>query len=136
MRVRTVLVTAGLAALGVASLSASGAGRASTLGGYRIVFGSGCYGEKRAYSMLADGSGLTPLLPPVRQLTPLAISGDGNTIAYRTGASESYTTWSRERRSRTFLKIRIGPPESFRLGRASPARAPRSAWPGTTRPGT
>jgi hypothetical protein len=97
MRVRTVLVTAGLAALGVASLSASGAGRASTLGGYRIVFGSGCYGEKRAYSMLADGSGLTPLRPDNRSMTgwgmvlaatvPLSASDASNPAASRWNAS-------------------------------------------------
>ena len=50
---------------------------------YWIVLRSDRDGKARAYVVRPDGSRLTPLLPPVRALTPVAVSGDGSTIAYR-----------------------------------------------------
>jgi WD40-like Beta Propeller Repeat len=44
----------------------------------RILFGS-CGG---AFTMRADGSGLTPVVPRARHLSPLALSRDGRTVAY------------------------------------------------------
>jgi len=90
---RAALAAALLAALAVAGIPATRAGVVRSTAGDRIVLGSFCYGETHPYSILADGSGVTPLLPPDRQLTPLAISGDDNTVAYRTGGRHSSTTW-------------------------------------------
>jgi hypothetical protein len=51
--------------------------------GYRILLASSRDGMTRAYSVRPDGSRLTPLLPRGRALEPVALSGDGGTIAYR-----------------------------------------------------
>src|SRR5436190_2224997 len=59
------------------------AGRATeSAGGYRIVLGSNRDGYERAYTVRADGSRLTPLLPQSWRLEPLAVSGDGSMVAY------------------------------------------------------
>jgi Tol biopolymer transport system component len=52
-------------------------------GGYRLVLGSTRAGETRAYSMLPNGSRLTPVIRPSRALEPLDVSADGRTVAYR-----------------------------------------------------
>jgi hypothetical protein len=90
---RLVVLAAPLVAITLGALSPSGAGTASGASRYRIVFGSACYGEMRAYSIHPDGSGLAQLLSRDRKLTPLAVSGDGSTIAYRTGAAHWYPSY-------------------------------------------
>jgi Tol biopolymer transport system component len=88
-------VVAGRAALVVLALSvlaAAGPATTALTSPYRIVFGSACYDGVRPYTILPDGSGLTPLAPVDTALTPLAVSADGSTIAYRTGRGRAYTT--------------------------------------------
>jgi WD40 repeat protein len=83
-----VLAAVGLAA-GLAAALPGGDGAASGAtappAGYRIVLGSNRDGVTRAYSMLPDGSGLTPLLGRRRVLSPVNVSADGRTIAYANG---------------------------------------------------
>jgi len=74
------LATAWLAAI---PLRASASGTASASIEYRIVLSSNRDGATRAYSMLPDGSRLTPLLAHNKRLTPLATSADGGTVLYR-----------------------------------------------------
>ncbi len=50
--------------------------------GYRIVLASDLDRDTRAYTIRPDGSGLTPLLSPDRQLIPFDVSRDGRTVAY------------------------------------------------------
>jgi Tol biopolymer transport system component len=82
-----LLAAVGLACLfpgssAVGDLAASGA--TSPGESYRIVLASDRDGSNRAYSVLADGSHLAPLLPRGRHLTPVAISANGRTVAYTT----------------------------------------------------
>jgi Tol biopolymer transport system component len=82
-------------ATGVLSPPASGtAGRAAPL---RILFGT-CGG---AYSMLPDGSRLTPLVSRSRALEPAAASADGSTVVY---VASSSTTIYASRASGTRLR--------------------------------
>jgi Tol biopolymer transport system component len=67
-------------ATGTSSASPAGTNRA---GGYRLVLGSTRGGETRAYSMLPNGSRLTPVIRLSRALEPLDVSADGRTVAYR-----------------------------------------------------
>ena len=67
-------------ATGTSSASPAGTTRA---GGYRLVLGSTRAGETRAYSMLPNGSRLTPVIRPSRALEPLDVSANGRTVAYR-----------------------------------------------------
>ena len=67
-------------ATGTSSASPAGTTRA---GGYRLVLGSTRAGETRAYTMLPNGSRLTPVIRPSRALEPLDVSANGRTVAYR-----------------------------------------------------
>ena len=67
-------------ATGTSSASPAGTTRA---GEYRLVLGSTRTGETRAYSMLPNGSRLTPVIRPSRALEPLDVSANGRTVAYR-----------------------------------------------------
>ena len=77
-------VAAGLAlsmvALGVLTASASGIGRVEGEGW--IVVSSNRDGKERVYSVAEDGTRLSPLLPRKPRLQAVAVSPDGNTIAY------------------------------------------------------
>src|SRR5918912_3376765 len=72
-----------VALLALACLVGCG-GRTTAAGGGapRVLLWSDRDGETRAYSVRPDGSRLTPLLPRSRSLYPIAVSGDGGTIAY------------------------------------------------------
>jgi len=74
------LATAWLATI---PLRASASGTASASVGYRIVLSSNRDGTARAYSMLPDGSRLTPLLRRDKLLIPLTIAAGGGTVVYR-----------------------------------------------------
>jgi Tol biopolymer transport system component len=63
-----------LAGTALSAPSAETAGRS----GPRILFAS-CGG---AFTVRADGSDLTPVVPRARHITPLALSRDGRTVAY------------------------------------------------------
>ena len=65
MTLRRLLVTLPLVVFG---LSASAAGTAVGPAGYRILLASNRDGDTRAYSVLPDGSRLTPLLASSRAL--------------------------------------------------------------------
>ena len=82
MRFAIIVVAAGITASGLAASSAGTTTRASAA---RIVFASVCDRDTRTYSVLPDGSALTAFPRSTEKLTPLAISGDGRTIAYRGG---------------------------------------------------
>ena len=82
MRFAIIVVAAGITASGLAASSAGTTTRASAA---RIVFASVCHRETRTYSVLPDGSAVTAFPRSTEKLTPLAISGDGRTIAYRGG---------------------------------------------------
>jgi Tol biopolymer transport system component len=85
MRCLQALVALPLAAFALGGLAAaprSAAESTRLAAGYRIVFASNRDGVTRAYSMLPDGSRLTPLLPSSKALVPAAVSGDGGTVAY------------------------------------------------------
>ena len=71
-----------LAVVALLGAAASDAGTAGRARGDWIVLGSDRDGTARAYAVHADGSRLTPLLGPDRKLVPVAVSGDGRTIAY------------------------------------------------------
>ena len=80
-----LLLVAGLAAAlpgGAAVGDLAALGAVSADDGYRIVLGSDRDGVKRGYSLLADGSHLSPLLRRSRRLVPVAVSANGRTIAY------------------------------------------------------
>jgi hypothetical protein len=89
---KLVLAAALLAATALGGLSVCARGTPAAATPFRIVFGAGCYGEAGPYSVLPDGSGLTRLLPRDRRLVPLALSGDGGTIAYRAGSRLPFTS--------------------------------------------
>ena len=74
--VMTTLVAL-LVALTASAVSSHAAGTATSSRAPRIVFDCG-----EAYSILPDGSGLTPVVPRALRLTPLAGSRDGRTIVY------------------------------------------------------
>src|SRR5439155_18591868 len=80
--VRRVLAVV-LAGVALGSLSASAGGTTQRAAGYRILLVSDRDGVRRAYSMRADGSRLTPILPRGRALVPAGLSADGSTIGYR-----------------------------------------------------
>jgi Tol biopolymer transport system component len=78
------------AALGATSPAARaslaiGKGLEAKVDAYRIVLASDRDSVNQAYSVLADGSQLAPLLRGGGGLTPMAISGNGRTVAYTTG---------------------------------------------------
>jgi WD40 repeat protein len=82
------LIVAGLGglllALAGSALSARATATTTVAGGPRILFECG-----EAYSILPDGSRLTPVVPRALRLTPLALSGDRRTVAYTNQGSES-----------------------------------------------
>jgi WD40 repeat protein len=80
--VRTLLGLA-LAVGALVAISAAPAPAGNDAGKYWILVGSDRDGTDRGYSVLQDGSRLTPLLPRSSVLTPVAVSGDGGTVAYR-----------------------------------------------------
>lgn len=80
----------GPAALGATSPAeraslATGKGQEAEADAYRIVLASDRDSVNRAYSVLPDGSQLAPLLRRSGGLTPMAISGNGRTVAYTMG---------------------------------------------------
>ena len=81
MVLAAALVVAPLAAVAIGDQAASAA-RTAGATGYRILLASDRDGTTRGYSVLPDGSRLTPLLSPGSTLVPWAVSGDGGTIAY------------------------------------------------------
>jgi WD40-like Beta Propeller Repeat len=85
MRIRGILAAA-LVAAPVAALA--GGDRPATAAGdrgYRILLNSNRDGVDRAYSVRADGSRLTPLVPRGRRLEAADVSGDGRMVAYVSG---------------------------------------------------
>ncbi len=85
LRAVRLLVAAGLAWTVLAALAAGdlAARRTAALSDNdRIVIGSNRDGVIRAYSLLADGSRLTHLLPGGSRLVPVVISRNGATVAY------------------------------------------------------
>jgi Tol biopolymer transport system component len=73
-----------LLALAVLALTGSATGSAAGEDQGWIVLSSDRDGKARLYSVGADGSRLSPLLPPDRRLEGVAVSRDGRTIAYST----------------------------------------------------
>lgn len=76
------LAAAAIAGVALAGLSSSASGTAAGAESYWLVLGSNRGGTNRGYSIRADGSRLTPLLTPRSTLAPVAVSGDGSTVAY------------------------------------------------------
>jgi Tol biopolymer transport system component len=101
------VLAAAAAAVAVGGLSSSAADTAARAIDDRIILTSNRTGAIRGYSIRADGSRLTPLLGPRSQLSPVAVSGDGSTIAY-------VSAWLR-------------PPAGIYLSHASGARLRRVA---------
>jgi hypothetical protein len=90
-----VLVAVPLVAVVGGGLSGPAAGKSSRTGRYWIVLGSNRSGDSVPYSVLSDGSRLTPLLAHGRGIQPSALSRDGTTIAYtarRGGATYIYVS--------------------------------------------
>jgi Tol biopolymer transport system component len=85
MRLPIVLVVAGIVVSTLVASSAATSGGAAP----RIVYARVCGHATRTYSVLPDGSDLRPFPPATEQLTPLAISGDGGTIAFRAGRDDA-----------------------------------------------
>jgi Tol biopolymer transport system component len=75
---------------------------------YRILFTSDRDGETRAYSMLPDGSRVTPLVPAGRGLVPFAYSRDRRTIAFSDRKGAVYVS----RASGGGLRRIVGPGET------------------------
>ena len=73
---------AALAAVTLGGLSASAGGTTQPPAAYRILLVSDRDGGKRPYSVLPDGSQLTPLLRSGIGLEPAGRSADGSTVAY------------------------------------------------------
>src|SRR5918912_1517727 len=88
------LVAAAVVAAALATLGPGGARAPAAAGPYRILLISNRDGEKRAYSVLPDGSRLTPLLQPRRGLDVALLSRDGTTIAYTKDGSAIYVSRS------------------------------------------
>jgi Tol biopolymer transport system component len=86
------LVGVPLAALTLGGLSGSAASAKVDANRYWILLSSNRDGNTRAYSVRADGSRLTPLLPSSRGLKPLAVSRDGSMIAYIDSRSSIYAS--------------------------------------------
>ena len=88
------------AALVATPLAASAPGHGTASAGrktagaapYRILFTSDRDGERRAYSMLPDGSRMTPLLAAGRKLVPIAYSRNRRTIAFVDGKGAVYVS--------------------------------------------
>jgi Tol biopolymer transport system component len=81
------LAAAAAVATALATLGPGGTGAPAATGAYRILLVSNRDGEKRAYSVLPDGSRLTPLLRPRQGLDVALLSRDGTTIAYTKGSA-------------------------------------------------
>jgi Tol biopolymer transport system component len=88
--VAAALVAAPLTAVAPGHDMASAGRRTAGAAPYRILFTSDRDGETRAYSMLPDGSRVTPLLAAGRGLVPLAYSRDRRTIAFVDGKGAVY----------------------------------------------
>ncbi len=91
MRMRASAAAA-LASLLVAVLASGGhpgaaKGTAARSSAYRIVLASDIDRSTRAYTIRADGSRLSPVLPPNREFEPMDVSGDGRMIAYVDGGT-------------------------------------------------
>jgi Tol biopolymer transport system component len=96
MNVRGAPVAALVMALAVAVTLGgrpdTAAGTASRAGGYRIVLVSDMDRVARGYTIRPDGTQLTPLLAPRRQLVPFGVSRDGRTIAYQNDHNAVYVS--------------------------------------------
>jgi Tol biopolymer transport system component len=88
--VAAALVAVPLAAPGSGDDTASAARKPAGAAPYRILFTSDRDGGRRAYSMLPDGSRMTPLLAAGRKLVPIAYSRDRRTIAFVDGKDAVY----------------------------------------------
>ena len=77
------MLALGTASLAAIPLGASASGTTSASLDYRIVLSSNRDGATRAYSMLPDGSRLTPLLSRDKRLIPLTAAANGGTVVYR-----------------------------------------------------
>ena len=86
------LVTVPLAAFAPGHDAASAGRRTAGAAPYRILFTSDRDGESRAYSMLPDGSRLTPVLPAGRGIVPFAYSRDRRTMAFADGKGAVYVS--------------------------------------------
>jgi Tol biopolymer transport system component len=85
LRASRLLVAAGIAWTVLAGLAAGdGAARrtAALADDYRIIITSNRDGKTRPYSILSNGSGLAPLLAGGRRLMPVAVSRNGETVAF------------------------------------------------------
>jgi Tol biopolymer transport system component len=89
----TALLAIPLAAAAIDRLTTPAAARSSKAPRYRILLTSDRDGQTRAYSILPNGSRLTPLRPRGRPLEPVTVSGDGSVIAYRDSAGSSQSIY-------------------------------------------
>jgi hypothetical protein len=99
------LLVAALAAVAVVGAGASQAGKTARAGGYWIVLASDRDGQGRVYSVRPDGSRLTPLFARDNAPYPLAISGDGGTIAY---SGQNETIFVSRANGRGFRRLTSG----------------------------
>ena len=81
------LTAAAVVGAALATLGPGGTRAPAATGAYRILLVSNRDGEGRAYSVLPDGSQLTPLLEPRRGLDVALLSRDGTTVAYTKGSA-------------------------------------------------
>lgn len=88
------LVAAAAVATALATLGPGGTRAPAATGAYRILLVSNRDGENRAYSVLPDGSRLTPLLRPRQGLDVWLLSRDGTTIAYTKSDGAIYVSGS------------------------------------------
>lgn len=107
------LAAAAVVAAALATLGPGGTRAPAATGAYRILLISNRDGEKRAYSVLPDGSRLTPLLPPGRGLDVALLSRDGSTIAYTKGGSAIYVSRSDGTRLRRLVPRGVENVEEF-----------------------
>ena len=104
------LLASALAVLAVVGATASGARTIPRAGGDWIVLGSDRDGDTRAYSVLPDGSRLSPVLVRGRDYEPLAISRDGRTVAYYGGFGLAVSRANGTRFRRAAKDVFVSPP--------------------------
>ena len=86
------LAAAAVVAAALAALGPGGNRAPAATGADRLLLVSNRDGENRVYSVLPDGSRLTPLLQPRRGLDVALLSRDGTTIAYTKRGSAIYVS--------------------------------------------